>query len=108
MGPVEVERYGRDLASIAPALVDEELVTASAVIAAADAYVGNDAGMTHVAAATGVPTVALFGPTNPIVWRPLGDHVTVLTGRTPGTFDGVTVRRVHHTVLRSLQGASGP
>jgi heptosyltransferase-3 len=33
-------------------------------------YVGPDTAMTHVAAALGVPTVALFGPSNPVKWGP--------------------------------------
>jgi len=41
-------------------------------------YVGNDSGITHLAAATGVPTLALFGPTAPEVWVPRGENVTVL------------------------------
>lgn len=41
-------------------------------------YVGNDSGITHLAAATGVPTLALFGPTAPEVWAPRGENVTVL------------------------------
>ena len=41
-------------------------------------FVGHDTGVTHLAAAVGVPTVALFGPTNADVWAPLGEHVTVI------------------------------
>lgn len=41
-------------------------------------YIGNDSGITHLAAATGVATLALFGPTAPDVWAPRGDNVTVL------------------------------
>ena len=41
-------------------------------------YIGNDSGITHLAAATGVPTLALFGPTDPEVWGPRGEKVTVL------------------------------
>ncbi|MDM8566032.1 glycosyltransferase family 9 protein [Candidatus Halobeggiatoa sp. HSG11] len=33
-------------------------------------YVGPDTSITHLAAATGIPTVALFGPTNPQKWSP--------------------------------------
>lgn len=33
-------------------------------------YVGPDTAVTHIAAATGAPTVALFGPTNPLKWAP--------------------------------------
>lgn len=33
-------------------------------------YVGLDTAVTHLAAATGVPTIALYGPTNPVKWAP--------------------------------------
>jgi len=33
-------------------------------------YVGTDTAVTHMAAALGTPTVALFGPSNPIKWGP--------------------------------------
>ena len=46
----------------------------------ADVFVGHDSGLTHLAAACGVPTVAIFGPTNPDQWRPLGEHVVVQQG----------------------------
>lgn len=36
----------------------------------ADLFVGADTAVTHLAAATGIPTVALFGPSNPIKWGP--------------------------------------
>ena len=35
-------------------------------------FIGNDSGVTHLAAALGVPTIALFGPTDPVQWAPLG------------------------------------
>ncbi len=38
----------------------------------ADLYVGNDSGTTHLAAAVGTPTVAIFGPTSPRRYRPRG------------------------------------
>ncbi len=41
-------------------------------------FVGNDSGITHIAAAVGVPTIALFGPASPAVWQPTGDHVSVI------------------------------
>lgn len=39
-------------------------------ISRARAYVGTDTAVTHIAAALGVPTVALFGPSNPVKWGP--------------------------------------
>jgi heptosyltransferase III len=44
----------------------------------ASLYIGNDSGITHLAAAIGIPTIALFGPTNPAVWAPRGSHVRLL------------------------------
>jgi ADP-heptose:LPS heptosyltransferase len=43
-------------------------------------FVGHDTGVTHLAAAVQTPTVALFGPTNPDIWRPLGAHVKIVRG----------------------------
>jgi heptosyltransferase III len=48
-----------------------------ALLSQVPCYLGNDSGVTHLAGASGVPTVALFGPTDPATWRPLG-HTTVL------------------------------
>jgi ADP-heptose:LPS heptosyltransferase len=44
----------------------------------ARAYVGNDSGISHLAAAVGTPVVAMFGPTNPAVWAPRGPVVRTL------------------------------
>lgn len=40
--------------------------------------VANDSGPAHLGAIVGVPTLALFGPTDPVVWKPLGPHVSVM------------------------------
>jgi heptosyltransferase III len=41
-----------------------------ALIAGARIFVGNDSGPVHIAAATGRPTVAIYGATNPAQWHP--------------------------------------
>lgn len=46
------------------------LAQAADLVAGSRLFVGTDTGMTHVAAATGVPVVALFGPSNPVKWGP--------------------------------------
>jgi len=40
------------------------------IITQAKLYIGPDTGITHLAAATGTPVIALFGPTNPVKWAP--------------------------------------
>jgi heptosyltransferase III len=47
-------------------------------LASARVYIGNDSGITHLAAAVGTPVVALFGPTNPRIWAPRGPQVQVI------------------------------
>jgi len=41
-------------------------------------YVGNDSGLTHLAAASGIPTLALFGPGLPVRYRPWGRSASYL------------------------------
>lgn len=53
----------------------------AALLALASAYVGNDSGVTHLAAAMGAPTLALFGPTSPEIWAPRGANVRVFRSR---------------------------
>ncbi len=53
-------------------------------LAGARLYIGNDSGITHLAAAAGTPVLALFGPTDPEIWAPRGPHVRVARwGRQP-------------------------
>ena len=51
---------------------------AAAWLARADLYVGNDSGLTHLAAAAGAPTLALFGPGIPARYRPWGASATYM------------------------------
>jgi ADP-heptose:LPS heptosyltransferase len=57
-----------------------DLFTVAGVLAQARFFVGQDSGITHMAGLMGVPTVALFGPTDPDCWAPRGAHVTVVQG----------------------------
>jgi ADP-heptose:LPS heptosyltransferase len=50
----------------------------AALAAQCDAFLCHDSGPMHVAAAVGTPVVALFGSQNATIWRPLGEHHTVL------------------------------
>jgi hypothetical protein len=55
----------------------DDLYELACWLARAQMYVGNDSGITHLAAAVGTPVLALFGPTDPAVWAPRGENVTV-------------------------------
>lgn len=50
----------------------------AAVIKRCKLFIGNDSGVTHLSAALGTPTIAIFGPTDPGVWGPRGDRVKIV------------------------------
>jgi hypothetical protein len=52
----------------------------ASVLASADLYVGNDSGVSHLSARLAVPTVAIFGPTDPAIWAPRGPRSAVVSG----------------------------
>jgi ADP-heptose:LPS heptosyltransferase len=80
LGPAETERNDVCAWPAGVAVVVPESVEALAdLLTRARAYVGHDAGPTHLAAALRVPTTALFVATNPRVWAPQGAHVHVVT-----------------------------
>lgn len=58
-----------------------ELPTLAGLVQQCAGFIGNDAGVTHLAAVLGVPTVAVFGPTDPARWAPRGRRVRVLRDR---------------------------
>lgn len=62
--------------------------TAAAALKRCALYIGNDSGLMHCAAAAGVPTFGLFGPSYPHLYRPWGAHTSYI--RTPETFDQLT------------------
>jgi ADP-heptose:LPS heptosyltransferase len=54
-------------------------------------YIGNDAGITHLAAYLGTPVVALFGPTDPRIWGPRGRRVRIVWKQ---PLDAITVEEI--------------
>lgn len=82
-GPADREPVAQVLAAVTvalPIIRGLDLSAAAAVLSHADLYLGNDSGMTHLAAALSVPTIACFGPTSPRRWAPLGPRLSILTG----------------------------
>ncbi|MEO1236015.1 MAG: glycosyltransferase family 9 protein [Planctomycetota bacterium] len=64
------------------------------LLADARRFVGNDAGPTQLAAQLGVPTTALFGPTEPTAWAPRGPAVDVIAPDEPCPMDWLEVDRL--------------
>lgn len=62
-------------------LCDQDLRSVAKILSSAHVFIGHDSGLTHLAAALGVSTIALFGPTDPTRWGPKGSHVSIVRGR---------------------------
>ena len=52
------------------------------LLSKASVYIGLDTAVTHMAAALGTPTIALYGPTNPVKWGPMPKEVS-FSGKSP-------------------------
>jgi ADP-heptose:LPS heptosyltransferase len=79
-GPADAAAAAGLAAGAAPVVRAHRLSlrTLGAVLRRAGLFVGNDSGVTHLAAAWGTPTLALFGPTDPTTWSPVGRRVAVV------------------------------
>jgi heptosyltransferase-3 len=71
---------------------DVPITTLAALLRHASLYIGNDSGVSHLAAALGVLTLALFGPTDPAVWAPRGGRAFYL--KKEGSIDTIEVADV--------------
>ncbi len=69
-------------------------------------YLGNDSGVSHLAAAVGTPSVLVFGPTAPEVWAPAAGWVTAVRGDPaldPASW-GLDPARIAELVLAAARG----
>jgi ADP-heptose:LPS heptosyltransferase len=82
LGPAEVERFeSMDKARLyvtAKCMAHLPLSQVVDLLSCADVVIGNDSGVTHLAAGMGLRTFALFGPTDPALYKPIGPALTVL------------------------------
>lgn len=108
IGPVELERWpetdfegmGQDF----PLLICEDADTLVQAVSAAGLFVSNDSGTAHLAALVGTPTLTIFGPTSPVVWRPLGQESEIVAGdpERDAVDWGITARHVADRIREML------
>lgn len=106
LGEAEAERFPTTESAWAHAGVllqpsPEELVTA---LASSRLFLGHDSGVSHLAAATGVPCVLLFGPTDPAMWAPPAPGVRIV--RTKTALADLPVAEVARATTAALAGLS--
>jgi heptosyltransferase II len=76
-------------------LTGPDLRDAIFALASATAAVSNDSGLLHVAAALGIPTIGIFGPTSPWHWAPLNPLAAIVE-----TKSALECRPCHKPVCR--------
>ena len=78
--------------------VRSSLSEIKSLLASAALFVGNDSGPAHMAAAFGLPSVVVFGPSDPILWGPWRTAGEVVAA--PGGIGDVTVAQVLDALQR--------
>lgn len=83
LGPAELERFGNEtiqsMTNATKCLADLPLTEVLKILTCTNAFIGNDSGIAHLAAAMGINTCVVFGPTNPNIYKPVGPNVRVFT-----------------------------
>ncbi|MBL8021742.1 MAG: glycosyltransferase family 9 protein [Leptospirales bacterium] len=81
VGPAEFEHGSASAADLPVGhVVRSDIVPLAYFLRTIDLFVGNDSGVTHLARALGIETIALFGPTDPTIWAPQGARVLHCAG----------------------------
>ncbi|MFC1606946.1 glycosyltransferase family 9 protein [Candidatus Latescibacterota bacterium] len=98
LGPAELERgYEDEIPSRFTVAAPKTILEMADAIASASVYLGNDSGASHLASLCRTRSIVLFGSTDPDVWRPLGDEVTVLIS-SDGVMEGIHTAQVIDTL----------
>ena len=113
LGPAEMnlhERLSRRCGANCAIHIISDLLHALSLMENAGGFIGNDSGLTHLAAVVGLPVTAIFGPSDPARWKPLGPAVAVVRSATqcrpchetdelacnpPGCLKGISPQMVH-------------
>ena len=105
-GEAEGDRLERLAAKLPPERVkiarSLPLTDLAGRISGSATFIGHDSGISHLAAALGLPTLVLWGDTIEDIWRPQGEHVVII--REEGGLGALTVERVFCELLLALPG----
>jgi len=82
------------------------LMQAAAVLTRAQLFVGNDSGLGHITAATGTPTVTVFGPGDPARYHPWHPQARWIQSST-GNIEDIAVDTVTEQVMAALADGNG-
>ncbi|MEO5569481.1 MAG: glycosyltransferase family 9 protein [Bacteroidia bacterium] len=84
-------------------LLQGQLIDVVAILAKCDMHIGNDSGVGHLAAAVNTPTVSIFGPTDPLLWKPFGKKSVVVFKKEiecPGGYEHAQLCKLQKCLVR--------
>ena len=106
LGPAELERFDDEamqkIEGAGKCVSGVGLTEVMQIIVCADLYIGNDNGITHLAAGLGAQTLAIFSPTDPVLYKPIGPNVTLFTAQ-PDSFAKPSAKSVRQVVEAACQ-----
>ena len=106
LGPAEQHRWEgakiKAIESEVPVIKELTLEEVLCLLSSCSAYVGNDSGITHLAASLGLPGVAIFQPQNCDHWTPLGGRIKLCKDENPPNEKWPTPQNVLKTLLEYL------
>lgn len=100
-GEAEIGRLQRLVAALPPSRIrvaqNLPLPELANLLCECSGFIGHDSGISHLAAAAGLPAILLWGETDQQIWSPPGDRITLL--REPAGLARLPVQRVIRAVL---------
>jgi heptosyltransferase III len=93
-----------------PVIGNRDLIDVASILSACQAYVGNDSGITQLAAALGIPAVCLYGPSDPAIWGPRGPNSRIVAARerTSESLALIEVEDVVRNLMEAVNASPGP
>jgi len=108
LGPAEQERWGEkersELGEAGLVLEGLNLEEVAGLLSCCAGFVGNDSGISHLAGALDLPTVAIFGESDIRHWRPLGQKVNICQSKEEASGVWPKVEEVAEAVIRFFEG----
>lgn len=98
LGPAELERNYRNAFHDQWVIKPEDVNQLADILSGASLYVGNDSGVSHLAATIGIPTITLYKSTDPKVWGTLGNNARHIIGEE----DAVLLEKIKNVVTHPL------
>ncbi|WP_068860733.1 glycosyltransferase family 9 protein [Thermodesulfovibrio sp. N1] len=90
LGPAEKKLTGK----FKNFLYMEDTLEIAKILFKANLYIGLDSGISHLSSFLGIPSIIIFGPTDPLVWHPIGENFFIIREENcPPCFPNVCEKR---------------